>query len=60
LVEHAIAKARELGVRGVELGMVAAQAELRRWYEKLGFSVTTTVLFEGTLFEVAFMRRVLT
>jgi len=59
LVEHAIAKARELGVQRVELGMVAAQAELRRWYEKLGFSLTTTVQFEGTLFEVAFMRRVL-
>ena len=59
LVEHAIAKARELGVQRVELGMVAAQAELRRWYEKLGFSVTTTVPFEGPLFQVAFMRRVL-
>jgi GNAT superfamily N-acetyltransferase len=59
LVEHAIAKARGLGVQRVELGMVAAQAKLRRWYERLGFSVTTTVLFDGTLFEVAFMRRVL-
>ena len=59
LVNHVVNKARELGVRGVELGMVSAQAELRAWYERLGFSVTTTVRFERTLFEVTFMRKVL-
>jgi N-acetylglutamate synthase-like GNAT family acetyltransferase len=59
LVEHAIDKARELGVRRVELGMVAAQEELRRWYEKLGFVVTNVVRFEGMQFEVGFMRKML-
>lgn len=59
LVNYAVEKARGLGVRRVELGMVAAQTELREWYERLGFSVTTIVRFEGTRFEVAFMRKAL-
>jgi len=57
LVNHVVEKARELGVRRVALGMVAAQTELREWYERLGFSETTVVRFEGTRFEVAFMRK---
>jgi GNAT superfamily N-acetyltransferase len=57
LVSHAVERARELGARRIELGMVAAQTELREWYERLGFYVTTIVHFEGTPFEVAFMRK---
>jgi GNAT superfamily N-acetyltransferase len=59
LVGHVVDKARELGVRRVELGMVAAQEELRKWYEGLGFSLTNVVRFEGTQFEVGFMRKTL-
>jgi GNAT superfamily N-acetyltransferase len=59
LVNHAVNEARELGASRVELGMVAAQTELREWYERLGFSVTTIVRFEGTLFDVGFMRKTL-
>ena len=57
LVNYAVERARDLGARRVELGMVAAQIELRNWYEKLGFSVTSIVQFEGAPFEVAFMRK---
>ena len=57
LVSHAAERAQALGARRVELGMVAPQTELREWYERLGFSVTTIVRFEGTRFEVAFMRK---
>jgi GNAT superfamily N-acetyltransferase len=57
LAKHAVDEARKLGARRIELGMVAAQAELREWYEKLGFSVTTIVRFEGAPFEVAFIRK---
>jgi len=57
LVNHVVDKARELGARSVELGMVFTQAELREWYERLGFSVTNVVQFERTPFEVAFMRK---
>jgi GNAT superfamily N-acetyltransferase len=57
LVAYAVDRARELGARRVELGMVAAQAELREWYEKLGFFMTNIVQFEGVQFEVGFMRK---
>ena len=59
LVSYTVDRARELGARRVELGMVAAQTELREWYERLGFSVTSVVRFEGKRFEVAFMRKAL-
>jgi N-acetylglutamate synthase-like GNAT family acetyltransferase len=59
LVNHAVDKAQQLGVHRVELGTISAQAELRRWYEKQGFSVTTTAQFEHLPFEVTFMRKVL-
>jgi GNAT superfamily N-acetyltransferase len=55
LVNHAVEEARKLGVGRVELGMIAAQTELRDWYEKLGFSVTSIAQFEGVPFQVAFM-----
>ncbi len=59
LVNHAVNEARELGASQVELGMVAAQIELREWYEKLGFSITTIARFEDTSFDVGFMRKTL-
>jgi N-acetylglutamate synthase-like GNAT family acetyltransferase len=59
LVNYAVDRARELRARRVELGMVAAQTELREWYERLGFAVRDIVRFEGTLFDVAFMRKTL-
>ena len=59
LVNHAIDEARKLGVKRVELGVISEQADLREWYEKQGFSVTTTARFEHLPFEVAFMRKVL-
>ena len=59
LVNHALGKARELGVSRGELGIISAQAELREWYGRLGFSVTTTAQFEHLPFEVTFMRKVL-
>ncbi len=59
LVDHAIAKARQLGARRVVLGIISAQAELREWYERQGFSVTNTARFDHLPFEVAFMRKAL-
>jgi GNAT superfamily N-acetyltransferase len=59
LVDHVMEKARELDVRRVELGIISADAGLREWYEKLGFSATNTVQFEHLPFEVTFMRKVL-
>ena len=59
LVDHVMDKARELGVRRVELGIISADARLREWYEKLGFSAMTTAQFKYLPFEVTFMRKVL-
>jgi GNAT superfamily N-acetyltransferase len=59
LVDHVVEKARELDARRVELGIISAEAGLRKWYEKLGFSATDTVQFEHLPFEVTFMRKVL-
>ena len=42
LVDHALAEARQMGVRRVTLGMWATDLPLRRWYESLGFAVTWT------------------
>jgi GNAT superfamily N-acetyltransferase len=59
LVDHVVTKAREVGARRVEIGIISADVELGRWYEKLGFSVTTTARFEHLPFEVTFMRKAL-
>ena len=59
LVGHVMNKARELGAHRVEIGIISADAELREWYERLGFSVTATAQFEHLPFEVAFMRKIL-
>lgn len=59
LANHVIDEARKLGASRVELGIISAQAELREWYERQGFSVTTTARFDHLPFEVAFMRKVL-
>lgn len=57
LVNHVMNRARELEAERVEIGTISADAPLRAWYEKLGFSVTGTARFEHLPFEVTFMRK---
>jgi ribosomal protein S18 acetylase RimI-like enzyme len=57
LVDHVMTKAREGGARRVEVGIISDDVELRRWYEKLGFSMSTTARFEHLPFDVTFMRK---
>ncbi len=57
LVNHVMEGARELGADRVEIGTISDDVALRVWYEKLGFSVTSTARFEHLPFEVTFMRR---
>ena len=57
LVEHVIQEARSLGAERVEIGIIAAQAELQAWYEKLGFIVSGRRRFDHLPFEVTFMVR---
>ena len=40
LVEHVLRQARAAGLSRVELHLIAAHEQLRRWYEKLGFAST--------------------
>jgi N-acetylglutamate synthase-like GNAT family acetyltransferase len=59
LVSHVVARAEELGLRAIEIGTIAAQTELRQWYERQGFEVTRVASFERLPFDVAFMRKTL-
>ncbi|MBM4018621.1 MAG: GNAT family N-acetyltransferase [Planctomycetes bacterium] len=42
LVEHVLAEARRRGARRAVLTIIAADVELRRWYERMGFVATET------------------
>jgi N-acetylglutamate synthase-like GNAT family acetyltransferase len=57
LVKHIITEARKLGIRRVEIGIIAEQTELKEWYEKLGFVFTKEAQFEHLPFRVAFMAK---
>jgi len=55
LVEHARDRAREMGLKRVELAMIAEHDELRRWYEGMGFFAMEMRRFEHLPFMVLFM-----
>ncbi|MBW1710277.1 MAG: hypothetical protein JRG97_12140 [Deltaproteobacteria bacterium] len=48
-------KARTYEARRVEIGIIARDIGLRKWYGKLGFSVKETVRFSHLPFKAAFM-----
>jgi GNAT superfamily N-acetyltransferase len=56
LVAHLLAEARLWGAARVGIGIIAADAALRRWYRKLGFSEGETKTFAHLPFRVTFMR----
>jgi len=55
LVEHVLGKARLLKAHRVQIGIIAEQAELHDWYEKLGFEDLETKAFPQLVFQVTFM-----
>jgi predicted GNAT family N-acyltransferase len=55
LVERALADTRRSGASTVSLGIIAAQKELRDWYESIGFIVTETKAFPHLPFHVTLM-----
>ncbi len=57
LVRHVLDEARVAGTERVEMGIIAAQAELRDWYLGLGFEEMGSRVFEHLPFEVIFMSR---
>jgi len=55
LVDYILAQAKKAGARNVSIGIIAAQTELKRWYQKIGFIETHTKKFDHLPFLVAFM-----
>jgi predicted N-acetyltransferase YhbS len=55
LVTHGLYQARRLGANEVGVAIIAAQDELARWYQHLGFTPTGTRRFDHLPFEVAFL-----
>lgn len=55
LVSRGLDRARHLGVRKVGVAIIAAQSELARWYQNLGFTAVGTRRFDHLPFEVAFL-----
>jgi len=55
LVRHVLDEARAVGAERVQIGIIAAQTELRDWYLELGFEDMGSKVFEHLPFEVAFM-----
>jgi predicted N-acetyltransferase YhbS len=55
LVDHVLSEARRMGVKQVGIGIIAKQAELAAWYEKIGFVAGEIKAFAHLPFMVAFM-----
>jgi N-acetylglutamate synthase-like GNAT family acetyltransferase len=55
LVRHALTEAAKTGVTRVEIGIIAADSQLRDWYRQFGFEQTGTKEFPHLPFVVAFM-----
>ena len=59
LVEHACHEAARLGVRRVQIGVIAKDKRLTQWYEARGFRALRTATFAHLPFEVLFMEAAL-
>jgi N-acetylglutamate synthase-like GNAT family acetyltransferase len=57
LVEHVLRKAKSLGSHQVDIGIIAAQFELKEWYRKIGFVEQRKAHFPHLPFEVLFMSK---
>ena len=55
LVEHIFDRAAETGSQLVEIGIIARDTKLRKWYGKFGFVLKSTKTFDHLPFVVAFM-----
>ncbi len=55
LVNHVFIEAKALGITRVSIGIISEQAELKLWYQKIGFVEGETKKFEHLPFLVTFM-----
>ncbi len=55
LLEKAVSEAKNSGAKTVSAGIIASDAELKKWYEKTGFVEAETKDFDHLPFRVVFM-----
>ena len=55
LVDHILRQAANSAVKKISIGIIAAQTELKNWYQKIGFVETETRAYEHLPFSVTFM-----
>ena len=55
LVDHVFVEAKALGTEQIGIGIIAADIELKLWYQKIGFIEGETKEFEHLPFLVTFM-----
>jgi N-acetylglutamate synthase-like GNAT family acetyltransferase len=55
LVDYVLNQAKQAGTKNISIGIIAAQDELKRWYQKIGFVETSIKEFTHLPFLVAFM-----
>ena len=55
LVDHVLLQAADSAIKKISIGIIAAQAELKAWYQKIGFVETGTREFDHLPFTVRFM-----
>lgn len=55
LVEHVLSEAKLLAAKRVDIGIIAEHAELKDWYERLGFIEGESKEFPHLPFRVTFM-----
>ncbi|MEE4264544.1 MAG: GNAT family N-acetyltransferase [Desulfobacteraceae bacterium] len=55
LVDHVFDQAKASGIKKISIGIIAAQTDLKRWYQKIGFIEGDTKKFKHLPFLVTFM-----
>lgn len=55
LVRHIFQQAKDAGAVSLEIGMMAQDCDLQKWYEKFGFVLKNTKKYDHLPFTVAFL-----
>ena len=55
LVDHVVLQAGKAGIHKISIGIIAAQTDLKNWYQKIGFVEGDTREFAHLPFSVTFM-----
>ncbi len=55
LVDHIISYAKKFRLEKISIGIITANVELKRWYEKIGFDEKETIKLTHLPFDVTYM-----